>query len=340
MITPKYLQKGDKIGIVAPAGKVRPEAIMSAMETFREWGLNVVTGNYLFNEHFRFSGTIEERIEDFQNMLDDESIKAIICARGGYGVTHIIDQLDFTNFCKNPKWIVGFSDITLLHLHILKNFGIETIHGIMPNSFLDSDVEQSIDSLRKALFGEELQYSFKSNEYNITGQCKGEITGGNLSLIASTIGTSSEIITYQNILFFEEINEDLYKIDRILSNLQRSGKLTEIKAVVVGSIINADDDPKFGESFEEIVLRYFENEKIPICFNFPAGHSSTNNAIILGREISLSVSKENVTVCFLKKEFSKFKKKTFFKNLWKPAIYFLSFFLLIWILMQVLKIFK
>ncbi|MEK6615045.1 MAG: LD-carboxypeptidase, partial [Bacteroidota bacterium] len=217
MISPPVLKKGDKIGIVAPARKISQEEIRFAMDTFHEWELEVVLGKKIFGTTNQYSGSDEQRAKDFQKMLDDDSIRAIISARGGYGTLRIIDQLDFSSFRKNPKWIIGYSDITVLHSHIHRNFGIETIHATMPINFHKD--EKSVETLRKTLFGEKLSYEILQHELNRRGESIGKLVGGNLSLLYALIGSKSDISTDGKILFIEDLDEYLYHIDRMMINL-------------------------------------------------------------------------------------------------------------------------
>jgi muramoyltetrapeptide carboxypeptidase len=291
-----YLQQGDKIGIVAPARKISIEELKPAIETFTSWGLEVIFGKNLFGEQHQFSGPDEARAADLQHMLDDDSIKAVISGRGGYGTIRIIDQVNFERFIKHPKWIIGYSDITVLHSHI-HNLGIETIHGTMPINFEKND--EAVESLRKALFGERLNYEVKSHSMNRKGNAEGELVGGNLSLLYALTGSISDIDTAGKILFIEDLDEYLYHIDRMMIGLKRSGKLDKLKGLIVGGMTDMKDNTiPFGKNAEEIIYDAVKEYAYPVCFNFPAGHLDRNLALVLGRRIELSVKEAGSIVNF------------------------------------------
>jgi len=294
MIRPAYLQEGDKVGIVATARKISLKELQVAIDCFREWKLEVVLGDKLFMEDHQFAGTDAERTEDLQSMLDDPEIKAIICARGGYGTVRIIDQLDFSRFIEHPKWICGFSDVTVLHSHIHQNFGIETIHSMMGVNFQKTGANsKAAISLKNVLFGKGLEYSFPSHELNRNGNTSGLITGGNLSMLYSLLGSCSDIDTTGKILFLEDLDEYLYHIDRMMMNLKRNGKLENLRALVVGGMSDMNDNTiPFGKTVEEIIADAVAEYDYPLCFNFPAGHIDNNFAFYLGREISLEIGSE------------------------------------------------
>ncbi|OSY88813.1 peptidase S66 [Tenacibaculum holothuriorum] len=299
--TPPYLTKGDTIAIVAPAGilKNRKHVIDKAKEVAESWGLNVVYGKNMFNQEHHFAGTDEERCEDFQKALDNPNIKAIWSARGGYGSVRILDKLDFTQFKESPKWIVGYSDITAFHNHV-HNLGIETVHGIMGTSFQDKPevIAKSVESLRKALFGENLVYKIPTSKYNRVGQVSGELVGGNIAILASMLGSSSQISTEGKILFIEEIGEYKYAIDRMLQSLKRAGYFSKVKAVIVGDMtkIKKNTTP-WGSSIEQLVLDIVPKDT-PILFNFPAGHEPDNRALIMGRKVDVNITKNSTEVIF------------------------------------------
>lgn len=297
MITPPYLVKGDKIAIVATARKISEQDILPAVNKLREWGLEVVLGNNLLKEFNQYAGTDKERTEDFQGMLDDESIKAIICARGGYGTVRIIDNIDFSKFIKNPKWLVGYSDATVLHSHIHTNYGIETMHAVMPfnTEQWTADNGPSIETLRKSLFGEKLLYSIFPSPLSRQGKARGILTGGNLSILYSLCGSKSDINTEGKILFIEDLDEYLYHIDRIMMNLKRTGKLDKLAGLIVGGMTEMKDNTVlYGKTAEEIIFEAIDEYDYPVCFGFPAGHIQDNYALILGREVSLRI--ENGTL--------------------------------------------
>jgi muramoyltetrapeptide carboxypeptidase len=289
MISPAFLKKGDKIGIVAPARKISMEELNYSIDVFKSWGLEVVLGKNLFGQDNQFSGTDEQRAADLQDMLDDNSIKAIISARGGYGTLRIIDRLNFSGFVKHPKWIIGYSDITILHSHIRQNFGIETLHTTMPINF--SKNAEAVETMRKALFGEKLIYNISPHPLNRLGTAEAKLSGGNLSLIYALAGSKSDIDTSGKILFLEDLDEYLYHVDRMMLNLKRSGKLENLAGLVIGGMTNMKDNlVPFGKTAEEIIFDAVKEYNYPVCFNFPAGHVERNLAMVMGRKVKLSVT--------------------------------------------------
>ncbi|MDO6744235.1 LD-carboxypeptidase [Tenacibaculum soleae] len=299
--TPAYLQKGDTIAIVAPAGilKNRKYIIDKAKKLAETWGLKVVYGKYMFSQNNHFAGTDDERCEDFQQALDNPNIKAIWAARGGYGSVRILDKLDFTKFKESPKWVIGYSDITAFHNHI-HNLGVETIHGMMGTSMQDNpqDIPETIETLRKALFGEALGYEFPSSKHNRLGSVKGELVGGNIAILASMLGSTSQISTDGKILFIEEIGEYKYSIDRMLQSLKRAGYFTKVKAVIVGDMTKVKKNTTpWGSSIDQLILDVLPSD-IPVLFNFPAGHEPDNRALIMGRNIELNIKETTTTVNF------------------------------------------
>jgi muramoyltetrapeptide carboxypeptidase len=301
LITPPSLQKGDTIAIVAPAGilKNRKYVIDKAKKLAESWGLKVIYGKYMFNQAHHFAGTDDERCQDFQDALDNPNIKAIWSARGGYGSVRILDKLDFSKFKQNPKWIIGYSDITAFHNHI-HNIGVETIHGIMGTSMQDKPevIEKSVISLRKALFGERLHYETSFSKYNRKGEFKGELVGGNIAILASMLGSNSQILTDNKILFIEEIGEYKYSIDRMLQSLKRAGYFTKVKGVIVGNMTKVKkNSTPWGSSIEQLILDVIP-KNVPIVFNFPAGHEPDNRALIMGRTINVSVLEKKAIINF------------------------------------------
>ena len=292
MQTPTYLNPGDKIAIVAPARKISMEELQPAVDMLTSWGYEVVFGDNLFNEFNQYSGSDEERTLDFQNALDADDIKAIICARGGYGTLRIIDKLDFTKFINNPKWIIGYSDVTVLHSHINKNYSIETLHATMPVNFpKDGSINQSLASLQIALQGESLSYCIENHALNRNGITSGKLCGGNLSILYALTASVSDIDTKDKILFIEDLDEYLYHIDRMMLNLKRSGKLANLAGLIVGGMSEMRDNTiPFGMTAEEIIIEAVAEYDYPVCFNFPAGHISDNNALIMGRNVYLNVA--------------------------------------------------
>ena len=297
LVQPNYLVKGDSIAIVAPAGilKDKKDFIEKAKELAESWGLKAVVGEHVFNQNNHFAGTDSERTHDLQKALDNPNIKAIWSARGGYGSVRVLDKLNFTKFKESPKWIIGYSDITALHSHI-HNLGIQTIHGMMGTS-MQFDLEESkesIETLRRALFGESLQYEIKKSKYNREGIAEGELVGGNLTILLTMLGSKSQLNTDGKILFIEEIGEYKYHIDRMLQSLKRAGYFDNCKGLIVGDMSNIKKNTtKWGSSIEELILDVVSEYKFPVVFNFPAGHEIDNRALIFGRKTTVTVKKEN-----------------------------------------------
>lgn len=303
MITPPYLKKGDTVGIVATARKIQPVEIETAVNIIKSWGLNVVFGPNLFKEDNQYAGTDAERAADMQWAMDDETINAVIFARGGYGTVRIIDKLDFTKFCKRPKWIVGYSDITVAHSHINRHCGVETIHGSMLSGFpADCMPDNSCRSLHDLLLGLPLSYDVAAGlnkHLQRTGEVRGELVGGNLSLLYALLGSASDIDPAGKILFIEDLDEYLYHIDRMMMNLKRNGKLQNLKALIVGGMSEMRDNPiPFGKSAEEIIADAVKEYNYPVVYNFPAGHIKDNRALVLGRNVRLSVDRDLCKITF------------------------------------------
>lgn len=296
MITPTKLKSGNKIGIVAPARKIYMNEIEAAIKVFERWGLQVELGKNIFDHHRQFAGTNEQRAEDLQYMLDCPEVKAIVCARGGYGTIKILKDIDFTKFLANPKWIVGYSDITALHVHLNQNLGVKSIHGIMPFNFpKDSTENEAIKTLKRVLFGQQNIYKFNGHEFNRLGKVAGELTGGNLSVLYSVSGTIYDIDTKDKILVLEDLDEYLYHIDRMMMNLKYSGKLENLKGLIVGGMTDMNDNQvPFGKTAYEIIRDAVEEYDFPVCYNFPAGHIENNYALILGAQVELEVGKNEV----------------------------------------------
>jgi len=296
MTRPQNLKKGDKIGIFASARKISMEEIQFAIETLTGWGLEVVLAKNLFAQENQFAGADKQRANDLQGFLDNDAIKAVICARGGYGTLRVIDQLDLSRFKKDPKWVIGYSDITVLHSHI-HNLEIETIHATMPLNFHKD--KEATESLRKVLFGEELKYKFPAHSLNRSGKANAEIVGGNLSLLYSLSGSVSDIDTEGKILFIEDLDEYYYHLDRMMMQLKRSGKLSGLAGLIVGGMTEMRDNAiPFGSSAEEIIMDAVKEYNYPVCFNFPAGHINKNMAIVLGRKINMEVSDSDTEVSY------------------------------------------
>lgn len=294
MIQPDYLNAGDRIGIVSTARKISLNELQASIKLLKKWKLEVLIGNTIGVQLNQYAGSDIERIKDFQKMLDNPKVKAILCARGGYGTVRIIDELDFSRFIKNPKWIIGYSDITVLHSHIHANFGITTLHAIMPINLNDgTDMATSVDTLRKAIYGEQLTYKFDRHKLNKSGSGTGTLVGGNLSVLYSLIGSRSDIDTANKILFFEDLDEYLYHIDRMMMSLKRTGKLNNLAGLIVGGMTSMkDNEIPFGKTAEEIISEHVKEYNYPVCFGFPAGHPpSENRALFLGKEVYLKVGR-------------------------------------------------
>lgn len=302
LVQPAYLTKGDSIAIVAPAGilKNKREAIEKAKQLAESWGLHVVVGTHVFNQNHHFAGTDEERAEDFQKALDNPNIKAIWSARGGYGSVRILDRLSFDKFNQNPKWIIGYSDVTALHNHMHQQ-GVETIHGMMGTSMLfdPEENEQSMESLRKALFGETLTYEIPSSAYNVKGSAAGMLVGGNLTILVTMLGSESQLNTEGKILFIEEIGEYKYHIDRMLQSLKRAGYFKNLQGLIVGDMSNIKKNTtKWGSSIEQLILDATSEYNFPVLFGFPAGHEIDNRAMIMGRKVQIHVKDNTSQVRF------------------------------------------
>lgn len=300
MIQPDFLQKGDTVAILSTARKITMQEIEPAVKILQDFGLKIKIGRTVGLQCCQFAGEDTERVKDFQEVLDDNTIKAIICARGGYGTVRIIDKLDFTRFLKEPKWIVGYSDITVLHSHIHTNCNVPTLHAIMPVNFpADGSNNISLDTLRKALFGEKINYHYPYHLLNRKGNAQGILIGGNLSVIYSLTGTQSDINTTGKILFLEDLEEYIYHVDRMIINLKRSGKLSGLKGLIIGGMTKMrDNEIPYGKTAEEIISEHVAEYKYPVSFGFPAGHPPfENRALFLGKEIQLSVN-EYCTLSF------------------------------------------
>lgn len=279
-----FLNPGDRIRIVSPSGKVNAEKIAPGIETLRAEGFGVLVSDHVFGNHFQFAGTDEERLEDLQEALDDPSCKAIVCTRGGYGAIRLVEQLRFDRFRQYPKWLIGFSDITVLHALFQKE-GFCSIHGPMPGFYLkDGRQTESFRQLLRLLKGENTTYSFEPNSLNRNGEAEGVICGGNLSIVYSLLGTPWQIETEGKILFIEDLSEYLYHLDRMMYALKLSGSLKGLKALLVGSFTEMkDNDSPFGKAAEEIILSAVKDYDYPVLFNCPSGHIDENMPLVFGR---------------------------------------------------------
>ena len=297
MITPPYLQKGDTVAIVSTARKNIDDNLKPTINLLEGWGLKVKIGNTIGLDYYQLAGTDDQRAADFQEQLDNLNIKAIWCVRGGYGTVKIIDKLDFTKFKQNPKWIIGFSDVTVLHSH-LNRIGIESIHGTMPVSIARA-TDDAKNSLCTVLFGDKLHYTLECDALNHNGKAKGELVGGNLSILYSLLGSPSALDCEDKILFIEDLDEYLYHIDRMMMNLKRNGCLSSLKGIIVGAMTDMkDNDIPWGRNALEIIEDTVKGLNIPIIYNFPAGHIRDNRALIFGRQVSMEVNDKESKVIF------------------------------------------
>ena len=295
--TPPYLQPGDVIGIVCPAGTMPVEKVSECIRVLNEeWGFRTKVGKTVGSQFHYFSGTDEERLDDFQQMVDDDEVKAVLCARGGYGMTRIIDRVDFKKFKKNPKWIIGYSDITVLHSHLYSNYYISSLHAPMAGAFNDAGyINRFVQSLRSALKGDKAKYHCDPHEFNRKGEAIGELVGGNLSLLVHLIGTDSDIKTRGRILFIEDVGEYLYSIDRMMYQLKRSGKLSKLAGLIVGGFTDMKDTERpFGQTAYEIIRDIVSDYDYPVCFGFPVSHEKENYALKVGVGYKLKVGKTKV----------------------------------------------
>ena len=297
MIIPQFLKVGDTVAIVCTARKFFPEDAKPAIDLLESWGLKVKLGNTIGLDNFQLGGTDTERAADFQAQLDDEKVKAIWCARGGYGTVRIIDLLDFSKFKKHPKWTMGFSDVTVLHSQ-LNIERVASLHSIMPFTVPNAP-EEVKETLRKALFGETISYSIPSKSYDVKGTASGELVGGNISILYSLLGSKSAIDTKDKILFIEDLDEYLYHIDRMMYNLKRNGYFENVKGIIVGSMTDMhDNEIPFGQNEVQIITEIAKENRIPIVFQFPAGHQSDNRTLILGKQVDFEVTESAVVLYF------------------------------------------
>lgn len=291
MIIPSYLKPGDRIRIVSPAGKLQREKVLPGIELLQDEGFEVIVGKHVFGKHFQYSGTDNQRLADFQEAIDDPETKAIICARGGYGSIRFIEKLNFTSLLKNPKWLVGFSDITVFHT-VFNQVGIASIHGAMPGFFLENKKPtRSFFSLMEILSTGKSQLESPANPLNRSGSCSGEMVGGNLSLIYSLQGTPWQLQTSGKILVIEDVSEYLYHLDRMMQNLRLAGQLQNLAGLVVGGFTEMkDNESPFGKTAAEIILEAVREDNFPVCFDFPVGHLPKNLALMLGARYQLDVT--------------------------------------------------
>lgn len=295
MQIPNKINIGDKIGVISTARKISLEELQPAIETFNSWGLKVMLGKFIFESENQFSGSVTQRAFDLQNMIDDTSIKAIFCARGGYGTIQIIDKVDFSNLIKHPKWIIGYSDITVLHSH-LNCLGISSLHAPMPIDFL-KNTQSSFDSLSQALFKKEHVVETISHKFNRLGKARGEVVGGNLSILYSLLASNSDINTDSKILFIEDLDEYLYHIERMIISMERSGKFKQLQGMIIGGMTEMNDNSiPFGKTANKIIFEHVKKYQFPVCFGFPSGHVSENQSIKFGVRSILDINENGVSL--------------------------------------------
>lgn len=300
MRTPSLLKKGDIVGIVSVAGRVEEEKVRSAIALLESWGLKVVLGKHVFKSYHQYAGTDKERAEDLQKMLNNPGIKAIFSSRGGYGTIRLMDHLDFQCFRNNPKWVVGFSDVTVLHAYINNVLHIESLHAAMPATFPPKgEKSETTGSLQKALFKGVLSYRVPGHSLNRQGITKAPLVGGNLAVLCSLSGTPMDIYTRKKILFLEDVGEYLYRLDRMMHTLKAGGKLDHLKALIIGGMSEMEDNEiPFGSTPFEIIAEIVRDYDYPVAFDFPAGHIEPNHALIMGRKADLVVKNKEVTLIF------------------------------------------
>lgn len=302
LIQPPYLKAGDSVAIVAPSGilKNRTKEVQLAKKLLEGWGLKVVVGDNVFNQNYHFAGTDDERCEDFQKALDNPNIKAVWSARGGYGAVRILDKLDYTKFREQPKWIIGYSDITALHSQV-HNLGVESLHAMMCTSLADdlNDIKETVSTFKSAVFGKPMSYELEASNYNKTGNASGLLVGGNLTILHTMLGSNTSLNMDDKILFIEEIGEYAYHIDRMLQSLKRAGYFENCKGVIIGNMskVKKNTTP-WGKPVEQLILDALSDYNFPIVFNMPAGHEKDNRALILGRAVEIKVGKKTSSIVF------------------------------------------
>ena len=303
MIRPSYLKSGDTVAVVAPAGILKQDAevIQKTKTLLNSWGLEVVFGDHLQTKAHHFAGTDAQRTSDLQNALDNPNIKAIWCARGGYGTLRIIDDLNFKGFKTHPKWIVGYSDVTVLH-NALNNMGYESLHAMMCINLTDNSdaIKESVETLKSALFGTLKSYKIEGHSDNRPGVATGPLVGGNLSLLTAALASATQLDTKGKIIFIEEIGEHKYHIDRQLQSLKRASYFKHCAGVIIGDMSQLKtNNPTWGQSIEALILDVLKDTDVPIAFGFPAGHELENRALYFGRNVQLYVTKSKTRVLFV-----------------------------------------
>jgi len=303
MNNPSFLKKGSVVGITCPSGYVSADRVAYAITVLENWGFRVKKGKTIGASHHYFSGTDAERLADLQEMMDDPEVDAILMGRGGYGMSRIIDELDFRAFLHKPKWVCGFSDITVLHSHLESRFLVPSLHSPMCGAFAPETAHEGyLHTLYSALTGESILYHINDTPYNRHGVAEAPLTGGNLSLLVHLMGSASEVNTEEKILFLEDIGEHLYKIDRMLLTLKRAGKFDHLKGLILGGFTELEDTERpFGQTVEDIILDKVKEFDYPVCFHFPSGHQAVNHTLTLGAVHKLAVS-ENGVILELKRK--------------------------------------
>ena len=297
-MTPSFLKQHDEIRIVSPSGSINPVFIDGAKKVLESWGLKVTEGEFARSEYGRFAGTKEQRISDLQAALDDSTAKAILCSRGGYGLAQIVDKLDFTAFTKSPKWLIGFSDITILH-NVITNLGIASVHGIMAKHLTELPVSsEQVQKLKDILFGQLPIVSIPNEPLNRQGKGTGKLIGGNLSVLMGLRGSQYDLPYAGSVLFIEDIAEKPYHIDRMMQNLRFSGAFAQLSGLIVGQFSDCTEDPQMHQSIAEIISESVCDYDYPVCFNFPSGHVDYNLPLVLGQKVALNVTQEFSTLTF------------------------------------------
>ena len=297
-MNPPTLQLNDQIRIISPAGSINPEYIDGAIKVLTNWGFRVTEGEFARSEYGRFAGTPEQRLSDIQQAFDDPTVKAVLCSRGGYGVAQIIDKLDFSKFVEHPKWLIGFSDITILH-NTITNLGISSIQGVMAKQFFElPDDSEQLQRVKDILFGILPAYNLPNEQNNRTGQAHGRLIGGNLSVLMALRGSRYDLNYKDSILFLEDVGEKPYQIDRMIQNLRFSGVLEQLSGLVAGQFSECDEDPLMMQTIQEVILNAVKEYDYPVCFNFPTGHVDYNLPIISGSKVSLLVTKDRTELIF------------------------------------------
>ena len=290
------LKKRDAVAVISTARKVSPLELDFAINKIKSWGLNICFGKNLFKKQHQFAGSIKERIEDFQWALDDSNIKAVFFARGGYGSVHVVDYIDWKVFKTNPKWLIGFSDITVFHSHVHQCLNTPTLHAAMPITY-PQNTNLAIKNIRDILFGENVSYKFEGHSFNKNGTVKSVVVGGNLSILCSLLGSKSQLNTDGKILFLEDLDEYLYHIDRMMQALKRAGMLENLSGLIVGSMNGMNDNRiPFGKNPEQIIRDVVSEYTYPVAFNIPAGHINENLPLLFGKKASFTVSKNQVLI--------------------------------------------